>query len=309
MHAGARDDHHRAVRCDARRVDERRGVAGRNADDCALARRNTAIAPDCSGRRTSNRGSARRKRSTKTAWRGSAKPGRTAASNGWNSRITSTCGTRTTTYGSSSNHPEAIAGFYPMITPQGMQNTAGGGATGAIQVWDNPVPREVYHTDWVADRTIAWLDTSAGGRRLVRVAQFSRSAPSVGSAGIGAFARQLARRAVARSLSAAMPRRRRDGSASKPRHWRGYFDGSLWTQPRIAARFSSVRHDGGSGARDQRDEPHRERTDRRRVRPRARVYRTARLGAPTPTCCSPPTTANCRATTGCCSKGRITAMR
>ena len=40
-----------------------------------------------------------------------------------------------------------------------MQNTAGGGATGAIQVWDNPMPREVYHTDWVADRTIAWLDT------------------------------------------------------------------------------------------------------------------------------------------------------
>ncbi len=39
------------------------------------------------------------------------------------------------------------------------QNTAGGGATGAIQVWDNPMPRELYHTDWVADRTIAWLDT------------------------------------------------------------------------------------------------------------------------------------------------------
>ena len=36
---------------------------------------------------------------------------------------------------------------------------AGGGATGAIQVWDNPVPREVYHTDWVAQRTIAWLDS------------------------------------------------------------------------------------------------------------------------------------------------------
>ena len=47
-------------------------------------------------------------------------------------------------------HPEAIGGFYPMTTPQGRQNTQGGGATGAIQVWDNPVPREIYHTDWVA---------------------------------------------------------------------------------------------------------------------------------------------------------------
>ena len=126
------------------------------------------------------------------------------------------------------HHPEAIAGFYPMLTPQGMQNTQGAGATGAIQVWDNPVPREVYHTDWVAHRTIAWLDTSPGGRRLVRVAQFSRPAPSVGSAGIGTFARQLARRAVAR----AYPRDSETAArwlADKPRHWQGYYDGSLWT--------------------------------------------------------------------------------
>jgi arylsulfatase A-like enzyme len=35
----------------------------------------------------------------------------------------------------------------------------GGGETGAPQVWDNAIPREWYHTDWVADRTIAWLDS------------------------------------------------------------------------------------------------------------------------------------------------------
>jgi arylsulfatase A-like enzyme len=28
-------------------------------------------------------------------------------------------------------------------------------------VWDNPIPRDWYHTDWVADRTIAWLDSLA----------------------------------------------------------------------------------------------------------------------------------------------------
>ena len=37
----------------------------------------------------------------------------------------------------------------------------GGGETGAPQVHDNAVPREWYHTDWVADRTISWLDSLA----------------------------------------------------------------------------------------------------------------------------------------------------
>ena len=37
-------------------------------------------------------------------------------------------------------------------------NSAGGGDTGAPQVNVNEVPKDWYHTDWVADRTIAWLD-------------------------------------------------------------------------------------------------------------------------------------------------------
>jgi arylsulfatase A-like enzyme len=35
----------------------------------------------------------------------------------------------------------------------------GGGDTGAPQAHINNIPRELYHTDWVADRTIAWLDS------------------------------------------------------------------------------------------------------------------------------------------------------
>jgi arylsulfatase A-like enzyme len=38
-------------------------------------------------------------------------------------------------------------------------NAAGGGDTGGPQVHDNAIPREWYHTDWVADRAIAWLDS------------------------------------------------------------------------------------------------------------------------------------------------------
>ena len=36
---------------------------------------------------------------------------------------------------------------------------APGGDTGAPEVKYNPIPREHYHTDWVADRTIAYLDS------------------------------------------------------------------------------------------------------------------------------------------------------
>ncbi|HAM03850.1 MAG TPA: sulfatase [Acidimicrobiaceae bacterium] len=48
--------------------------------------------------------------------------------------------------------------FYQLFDADGLNN-AGGGDTGACQVKVNPVPRELYHTDWVADRVIAWLDT------------------------------------------------------------------------------------------------------------------------------------------------------
>lgn len=34
---------------------------------------------------------------------------------------------------------------------------SGGGETGAPEVRHNPIPREHYHTDWIADRAIAWL--------------------------------------------------------------------------------------------------------------------------------------------------------
>lgn len=56
-------------------------------------------------------------------------------------------------------HPEAIGGFYRVLDAALQVNAAGGGDTGAPQVQHNPVPTEWYHTDWVADRAIAWLDS------------------------------------------------------------------------------------------------------------------------------------------------------
>jgi arylsulfatase A-like enzyme len=55
-------------------------------------------------------------------------------------------------------HPEALGGFYAVLDKDLEVNAEGGGEHGGPQVKDNPVAREWYHTDWVADRTIAWLD-------------------------------------------------------------------------------------------------------------------------------------------------------
>jgi arylsulfatase A-like enzyme len=52
-------------------------------------------------------------------------------------------------------------GFYQLFKG-GQLNGEGGGDTGAPQVAVNPVPRELYHTDWTAERTIAWLSGLCG---------------------------------------------------------------------------------------------------------------------------------------------------
>ncbi len=56
------------------------------------------------------------------------------------------------------NCPEWIGGYYPLLSAAGL-NEEGGGDTGAPEVKQNPIPTAMYHTAWVADRTIAWLDS------------------------------------------------------------------------------------------------------------------------------------------------------
>ncbi|MEK7426389.1 MAG: sulfatase-like hydrolase/transferase, partial [Actinomycetota bacterium] len=56
-------------------------------------------------------------------------------------------------------HPEAVAMFYPVLDGALEVNAMGGGDTGAPQAHVNRIPREWYHTDWVADRTISWLSS------------------------------------------------------------------------------------------------------------------------------------------------------
>ena len=59
------------------------------------------------------------------------------------------------------HHPEALGGFYPVVDADFNVNGEGGGETGAPQVRVNPVPRDWYHTDWVAQRALDWLAARA----------------------------------------------------------------------------------------------------------------------------------------------------
>jgi arylsulfatase A-like enzyme len=57
------------------------------------------------------------------------------------------------------NHPEAVGSFYNVLDRELQVNAEGGGDTNAPQIKVNAIPREWYHTDWVAQRTIAWLQS------------------------------------------------------------------------------------------------------------------------------------------------------
>ena len=51
------------------------------------------------------------------------------------------------------NHPEHLLSFAPLL------DASGGGDTGAPETKHNPIPRDYYHTDWVADLTLDYLKT------------------------------------------------------------------------------------------------------------------------------------------------------
>jgi len=54
-------------------------------------------------------------------------------------------------------HPEHLESFAPLL------GAVPGGDTMAPETKHNPIPRGWYHTDWVADRAIEWLDTLPAG--------------------------------------------------------------------------------------------------------------------------------------------------
>ncbi len=125
------------------------------------------------------------------------------------------------------NHAATKAKFYPMVTDKG-QNTVGSGDTGAVQTWPMDVPRELYHTDWVADRTISWLSSLAVDDKFFCWMSFPdpHHPWDVPKSELG---RVDWREVPLPSLYSDDPKTMRALLATKPKHWLGYYEGSLWT--------------------------------------------------------------------------------
>lgn len=117
--------------------------------------------------------------------------------------------------------------FYPMVTDKG-QNTASRGETGAVQVWPMEVPRALYHTDWVAERSIGWLSSLDQDDPFFCWMSFPdpHHPWDVPASELHRVPWQ----------DVPLPRLYRERAAErealldgKPKHWRGYYDGTLWT--------------------------------------------------------------------------------
>ncbi len=123
-------------------------------------------------------------------------------------------------------HPEAVDGYYPALDGSLQVNAAGGGDTGAPQVKVNPIDRGIYHTDWVADRTIGWLDGLDQGDDWFCWMSFPDPHhpwdPPESEVG------RIDWREV--PLPAGYPEQASEREAildGKPRHWRLWYDGTL----------------------------------------------------------------------------------
>lgn len=135
-------------------------------------------------------------------------------------------------------HPEIKKCFYPMLTDRG-QNTIGGGEHQAIQVWPMDVPRELYHTDWVADRTIDWLKDRGSNPWFCWMSfpdphhPWDIPAPEVN--------RIDWRNVPLPRLYRENPEERRALLEDKPHHWLGYYEGTLWSNLESPRDFAPIR--------------------------------------------------------------------
>lgn len=125
------------------------------------------------------------------------------------------------------SYPDIKSRFYPMVTPKG-QNTASHGETAAPQVWPMDVPRELYHTQWVADRTMAWLSAQKQDHPWFCWMSFPDPHHPWD------IPRSEADRINWQDVP--LPALYSEDRSQllqwldqKPKHWRGYYEGSLWT--------------------------------------------------------------------------------
>jgi len=136
-------------------------------------------------------------------------------------------------------HPDVKSRFYPMVTKKG-QNTIGRGDTQAIQVWPMDVPRELYHTDWVAERTMDWLGERTSGEPWFCWMSFP-DPHHPWDVPASELHRVDWRELPLPALYQEDHARLRALLERKPKHWRGYFEGDLWTNLESPREFVPAR--------------------------------------------------------------------
>lgn len=141
------------------------------------------------------------------------------------------------------NHPGEVDGFYRLISMQLEQNSHGGGDTDAVQVKHNPIARDHYHTDWVADRTIAWLDSLPADSDWFCWMSFPDphhpwDPPQSELGRVNWRDLELPESCIAGEAA-------RQKLAGKPRHWLDWYDGRLVTNYEAPPDFvpANVTHD------------------------------------------------------------------
>ncbi|MFN8051168.1 MAG: sulfatase-like hydrolase/transferase [Acidimicrobiales bacterium] len=134
------------------------------------------------------------------------------------------------------NHPEATQMYYAVLDSDLEVSAVGGGDTDAPQVKHNPIPKEWYHTDWVADRTIDWLDSLDADDDFFCWMSFPDPHhpwdPPTSELG------RIDWRDV--PLPAGYPTSAAEREAildGKPRHWRQWYDGTLVTNYEAPAKW------------------------------------------------------------------------
>ena len=124
-------------------------------------------------------------------------------------------------------YPEKKKAFYPIIINKG-QNTASKGETGATQVWPMDIPRDIYHTDWVSQRTQSWLGTQSSDKPWFCWMSFP-DPHHPWDIPASELHRINWRDVPLPRLYSENRSQLESWLNEKPLHWRGYFDGSLWT--------------------------------------------------------------------------------
>ncbi len=125
------------------------------------------------------------------------------------------------------DYPEVKSRFYPMVTSRG-QNTVSKGETGAVQVWPMEIPSELYHTNWVAERTISWLKERPKENPWFCWLSFPDphhpwDVPE------NELKRIPWREIPLPKLYSEDKNKILEWLNQKPSHWRGYYEGNLWT--------------------------------------------------------------------------------